>query len=103
MIANAITALNEILMSEGQMAINAQITMYLLNRIREFNEWGQCVLLDLVSRYTPASQEEMFDIMVQRTLCECSPPIMPPPLLPSSYLSLSPFFGPSSFAAMRSA
>lgn len=62
-IANAITALNEILMSEGQMAINTQIIMYLLNRIREFNEWGQCIVLDLVARYAPATNEEMFDIM----------------------------------------
>ncbi len=56
-------------MSEGQMAINAQIIMYLLNRIREFNEWGQCIVLDLVARYVPTSNDEMFDIMVCSDVC----------------------------------
>ena len=62
-ITNVISALNEILAAEGGMAINTNIIMYLLNRIREFSEWGQCAILDLVARYTPTSEDEMFDIM----------------------------------------
>ena len=62
-ITNVISALNEILEAEGGMAINTNIIMYLLNRIREFSEWGQCAILDLVARYTPTSEDEMFDIM----------------------------------------
>jgi len=62
-IANVIVALNEILRSEGGMAINSKIVFYLLNRIREFNEWGQCTVLDLVSNYTPESQQTMLDVM----------------------------------------
>ncbi len=35
----------------------------MLNRIKEFNEWGQSIILDLTSKYAPQSQDEMFDIM----------------------------------------
>lgn len=56
--------MNEILASEGGMAINQPIITYLLSRIREFNEWGQCAVLELTAKYTPANNEEMFDIMV---------------------------------------
>jgi len=62
-VANALHTLNEVLASEGGMALNSAIVMHLLNRMRDFNEWQQCVLLDLVAHYTPASQNEMFDIM----------------------------------------
>lgn len=62
-ITNAIQALNSILTSEGGMAVNQAIILYLLNRMKEFNEWGQCVLLDLVATYRPANETELFDIM----------------------------------------
>lgn len=39
-ITNAITALNEILTKEGGIATSTKMIVYLLNRIREFNEWG---------------------------------------------------------------
>lgn len=45
------------------MAINKQIIFHLLNRIRDFHEWGQCVVLELVARYVPETSDEMFDIM----------------------------------------
>lgn len=62
-ICNCICSLNEILASEGGMVFNQQIIRYLLNRIRDFNEWAQCVVLQMVSQYTPESEEEMYDIM----------------------------------------
>jgi AP-4 complex subunit beta-1 len=62
-IVNVIYALNEVLAHEGGMAINSNIVQYLLTRIREFSEWGQCAVLDLISRYSPSSDDEMFDIM----------------------------------------
>lgn len=34
-----------------------------MNRIKEFNEWGQSIILDLTAKYNPQSEEEMFDIM----------------------------------------
>jgi len=46
------------------MAINASIVSHLLNRLHEFNEWGQCAVLTLVGRYVPAAEAEMYDIMV---------------------------------------
>lgn len=62
-VANVIQSLNEILVDEGGMVVNTQIVMHLLNRLAEFNEWHQCVVLDAVARYKPASEDEMFDIM----------------------------------------
>lgn len=31
--------------------------------MRDFNEWSQCVVLELLARYKPVSQEETFNIM----------------------------------------
>ena len=55
---NCIHALNEIMIDEGGMGINSKIVQHLLNRILEFNEWGQCAVLSLVSRYKAETQEE---------------------------------------------
>lgn len=77
-IANAVQALNEILFDEGGIAISQKMIIYLLNKIKvqvgrisfanyklkEFNEWGQCLILDLTAKYVPKSDQEMLDIMV---------------------------------------
>ena len=34
-----------------------------LNRMRDFNEWAQCIVLEVVARYKPDEQQETFDIM----------------------------------------
>jgi AP-4 complex subunit beta-1 len=39
-IINAIHGLNEILVAEGGMALSRKMVEYLLNRLKEFNEWG---------------------------------------------------------------
>lgn len=62
-VSNCVVALNEIMADEGGMATNQQIIMHLLNRITDFNEWGQCNVLQLVSKYKPVDQEEKFQIM----------------------------------------
>ena len=62
-VANCICALNEILQLEGGMAINKPIIHHLLNRMRDFNEWSQCIVLEMVARYKPDVQQETFDIM----------------------------------------
>jgi hypothetical protein len=31
------------------------LVISLLNRIRDFNEWGQSVILDMCAKYTPSS------------------------------------------------
>jgi len=32
-------------------------------RIREFSEWAQCLVLELVAKYVPSDSNEIFDIM----------------------------------------
>lgn len=31
--------------------------------MKEFSEWAQCIVLELVSKYVPMDSEEIFDIM----------------------------------------
>lgn len=62
-VINAIQVLNEILALEGGIAINQTMIHYLFNRMREFNEWGQCLIISLIAKYTPANEDEMFGIM----------------------------------------
>jgi AP-4 complex subunit beta-1 len=50
-VVSAINALNEVMASEGGMAINDRIIIYLINRITDFDEYGQSVILSLVARY----------------------------------------------------
>ena len=57
------TTLNEILAEEGGMSINQAIVHHLLNRMRDFSEWGQCVVLEVLAGYTPASEDEMYGLM----------------------------------------
>lgn len=32
-------------------------------RIKEFSEWAQCLVLELVAKYVPSDNNEIFDIM----------------------------------------
>jgi AP-4 complex subunit beta-1 len=50
-ISNAIQALNEILINDGGIVLSTKLIVYLLNRIKEFNEWGQMVVLDLAAKF----------------------------------------------------
>lgn len=34
------------------------LTHYLLGRLKSFNDWGQCVVLHLMARYSPADEDE---------------------------------------------
>ena len=36
----------------------------ILSRLRDFSEWGQCQIMELLKRYQPASEEEVFDLLV---------------------------------------
>lgn len=38
-------------MNEGGIVLSTKLIVYLLNRIKEFNEWGQTVILDLAAKY----------------------------------------------------
>jgi AP-4 complex subunit beta-1 len=60
---NSILALNEILEEEGGIAVNRKIVIYLLNRIQQYNEFGQSTVFDLVAKYQPSEDNELFDIL----------------------------------------
>ena len=62
-LVNAIEALKEILYNDGGIAISSKMVIYLLNRLKEFNEWGQVSVLGICSQYKPKTEQEMFDIM----------------------------------------
>lgn len=68
-VSNCLVALNEIMADEGGIAINQQIVMHLLSRISDFNEWGQCNILQIAARYKPVNEDEIFNIM--NTLEQC--------------------------------
>lgn len=50
MVANCVVVLNEIMADAGGMATNRAIIHHLLGRLEDFNEWGVCNILALVSR-----------------------------------------------------
>lgn len=54
-VVNAIEAINEIRADKGGITITRSLVITLLNRIKDFNEWGQCVILDMCAKYTPQS------------------------------------------------
>ena len=60
---NAILALNEILKNEGGIAFNRRMIIYLLNRIEQYNEFAQAKVFELVAKYTPTNDEELFSIL----------------------------------------
>lgn len=54
-VINAIEAINEIRANKGGIEIQRPLIIHLLNRIKEFNEWGQSIILDLTAKYAPQS------------------------------------------------
>ena len=62
-VINAIEAVNEILADKGGIEIERNLIIPLLNRIKDFNEWGQSIILDICSKYQPGDSQEKFDIM----------------------------------------
>jgi vesicle coat complex subunit len=62
-VTNVIAVLDEVEPAPG-CRVTRPVVHHLLNRIREFSEWSQCVVLGLVSRYDPEGEEdEIFDVM----------------------------------------
>ncbi|XP_004291213.1 PREDICTED: beta-adaptin-like protein A [Fragaria vesca subsp. vesca] len=72
-VANCLSALQEIWSLEGsgseevsrerEILLSKSVIYYLLNRIREFSEWAQCLVLELVAKYVPSDSNEIFDVM----------------------------------------
>ncbi|KAM7493242.1 hypothetical protein LguiB_027851 [Lonicera macranthoides] len=72
-VANCLSALQEIWSLEASTSEEASrereallskpVIYYFLNKIKEFSEWAQCIVLELVSKYVPVDSNEIFDIM----------------------------------------
>ncbi|XP_062076976.1 beta-adaptin-like protein A [Humulus lupulus] len=72
-VANCISSLQEIWTLEAttseeasrerETLLSKPIVYYLLNRIKEFGEWAQCLVLELVAKYIPSDSNDIFDIM----------------------------------------
>lgn len=62
-VINVIHVINELRINEGGFEINQANIMTMLSRIGEFSEWGLNTILDLVARYRPASDDELYSIM----------------------------------------
>ncbi|CAA2992341.1 beta-adaptin A [Olea europaea subsp. europaea] len=72
-VANCLTSLQEIwgleastseeAAREREMLLSKAVIYYFLNRIKEFSEWAQCIVLELVAKYVPSDSNEIFDVM----------------------------------------
>ena len=48
-LVNAVEAIKDIMSNDGGIAISSKMVIYLLNRLKEFNEWGQVSVLGICS------------------------------------------------------
>lgn len=72
-VANCLSALQEIWSLEAskseeasrdrEVLLSKPVVYYFLNRIKEFSEWAQCLVLELATKYIPSDTNEIFDIM----------------------------------------
>ena len=62
-VMNVLFVLNEILKKDGGIMLSVKMLNHLLNIFKELNEWGQCIVLDLIAKFTPKDQKQMYDIM----------------------------------------
>ncbi|KAG8056129.1 hypothetical protein GUJ93_ZPchr0001g31893 [Zizania palustris] len=72
-VANCLHALQEIWTLEAsnseaaareiETLYSKPVVFYFLNKIKEFSEWAQCLVLELVSKFLPSDNNEIFDIM----------------------------------------
>lgn len=60
---NCLVVLSELLREDGGIAINQPIVHHILGRIRQYNEWGQGIVLSIASKYRPDSAEEALKIL----------------------------------------
>ncbi|KAL8271920.1 hypothetical protein Esti_004044 [Eimeria stiedai] len=60
---NAIQGLNEVNAAAGGVLVTQELITNLLNRIKQFNECGQCVVLNLLITYQAKTEQETFDIL----------------------------------------
>lgn len=58
-VCSSLSALNEILHSDGGVVVNSRIIFYLLSRISEFQDWNVTVIHAVMKKYVPKSTEEL--------------------------------------------
>eukprot|EP00286_Rhodomonas_abbreviata_P030069 CAMPEP_0181301436 /NCGR_PEP_ID=MMETSP1101-20121128/7424_1 /TAXON_ID=46948 /ORGANISM="Rhodomonas abbreviata, Strain Caron Lab Isolate" /LENGTH=621 /DNA_ID=CAMNT_0023406743 /DNA_START=76 /DNA_END=1937 /DNA_ORIENTATION=- len=63
-VANSVHALLSLQGRKGlSKLIDKSMTVKLLKRLHDFNEWSQCLILQVVGDFKPASDDEMFEVM----------------------------------------
>ncbi|CAK9859595.1 unnamed protein product [Sphagnum jensenii] len=72
-VANCLCALQEIYLAEASRSdgslkdrdslYTTSVIYLLINRIKDFSEWAQCLVLDVVSKYVSSNPEESFKMM----------------------------------------
>ena len=62
-VVNCLNSLEEILEPEGGVVINKNIAYYLLNRHDTFTEWGLVLVIQLLKKYSPKTDDEILHIM----------------------------------------
>lgn len=62
-VVDSLLALEEILRTEGGIVLNKRIVSHLLTRLEEFTPWGIAYVTKLMLKYTPKSEDEIFDLM----------------------------------------
>ena len=60
---NCLVVLTELLREDGGIAINQPIVHHILGRIRQYNEWGQGIVLSIASKYRPETADEALKIL----------------------------------------
>eukprot|EP00201_Polytomella_parva_P018173 CAMPEP_0175071818 /NCGR_PEP_ID=MMETSP0052_2-20121109/19478_1 /TAXON_ID=51329 ORGANISM="Polytomella parva, Strain SAG 63-3" /NCGR_SAMPLE_ID=MMETSP0052_2 /ASSEMBLY_ACC=CAM_ASM_000194 /LENGTH=323 /DNA_ID=CAMNT_0016339079 /DNA_START=43 /DNA_END=1014 /DNA_ORIENTATION=+ len=61
-VANCLSVILEVEQSFKKLA-DKVLVYSLINKLKEFTDWGQCLVLELVSHYVPVSEEEVYDIL----------------------------------------
>ena len=62
-VSNVIVCLSEVQRTTGGIVMTRGLCIRLLKRIKQFNDWSQCIILDFLYHYEPSNQKECFSIM----------------------------------------
>jgi AP-4 complex subunit beta-1 len=62
-VSNVIVALSEIQRATGGIVLTRGLCVRLLKKMKTFNDWSQCIVLDFLFHYKPDSNKECFAIM----------------------------------------
>jgi AP-4 complex subunit beta-1 len=62
-VMNAVASLNEIHADDGGYKLDESTAVYLLSRLRDFNEWGQIEVMRMLSKFSTQREEDIFNIM----------------------------------------